>query len=78
MDIHCIIQAGVTPITSVVFSSELQRDWAREETIPELAKVVYDHLAMWEQVFAKRCNLWLRIHTRFLKDKLPSSLLNIG
>jgi nicotinamidase-related amidase len=38
-----MIQAGVTPITTVVFSSELQRDWAREETVSELAQVIYDH-----------------------------------
>ncbi|TBO44451.1 hydrolase [Pedobacter kyonggii] len=43
MAIQRMIQAGVTPITSVVFSSELQRDWARQETIPELAQVIYDH-----------------------------------
>lgn len=43
MAIQRMIQAGVTPITSVVFSSELQRDWAREETIPELAQVIFDH-----------------------------------
>lgn len=43
MAVQRMIQAGVTPITSVVFSSELQRDWAREETIPELAQVIYDH-----------------------------------
>jgi nicotinamidase-related amidase len=43
MAVHRMIQAGVTPITTVVFSSELQRDWAREETAAELAKVIYDH-----------------------------------
>lgn len=43
MAVQRMIQAGVTPITSVVFSSELQRDWAREETVSELAQVIYDH-----------------------------------
>ncbi|MNE27916.1 Isochorismatase family protein [compost metagenome] len=39
-----MIQAGVIPITSVVFGSELQRDWAREETVPAMAQIIFDHL----------------------------------
>ena len=35
-----MIQAGVTPITWGVFSAELQRDWAREATVPGLAQIV--------------------------------------
>jgi len=31
-----MIQAGAVPITWTVFGSELQRDWAREETVPAL------------------------------------------
>ncbi|MFP2926909.1 hypothetical protein ACLESO_17260 [Pyxidicoccus sp. 3LG] len=43
------------PITSGVFTSELQRDWAREATVPGLAKLVVDHMGSvgtsftWEQ-----------------------------
>jgi len=38
-----------------VFSSELQRDWAREATVPELAKLLVEHMGnvgtsfLWEQ-----------------------------
>jgi nicotinamidase-related amidase len=38
-----MIQAGAVPLTWMVFASELQRDWAREATVPALAQVILDH-----------------------------------
>jgi nicotinamidase-related amidase len=35
-----VIQAGAQPITSVSLSSELQRDWARTETIGAITEIV--------------------------------------
>src|SRR5260221_1087139 len=35
-----VIQAGATPITWVSLSSELQRDWARTETIDSVVEIV--------------------------------------
>lgn len=34
-----MVQAGVVPMTWVAVQAELQRDWAREATIPALAEV---------------------------------------
>ena len=55
MAIHRMIQAGVTPITWNVFAAELQRDWARTDTIPGISQALIDHAgniglnAIWEQ-----------------------------
>ena len=55
MAIHRMIQAGVTPITWNVFGAELQRDWARTQTIAELGQALVEHAgniglnAIWEQ-----------------------------
>ena len=55
MAIHRMLQAGVTPITWNVFGAELQRDWARTETIAELGQALVEHAgniglnAIWEQ-----------------------------
>ena len=55
MAIHRMIQAGVTPITWNVFAAELQRDWARTETIAGIGQVLIDHggnigiNTLWEQ-----------------------------
>lgn len=38
-----MIQAGAVPITWGVFSAELQRDWARTESVPALAEILFDH-----------------------------------
>ncbi|WP_104381785.1 hydrolase [Sphingobacterium sp. HMA12] len=43
MAIQRMIQAGVVPITWMVFGSELQRDWARTDSVPELAQSLIDH-----------------------------------
>jgi nicotinamidase-related amidase len=55
MAIHRMMQAGVTPITWNVFAAELQRDWARTETIAGISQVLIDHggniglNTLWEQ-----------------------------
>jgi len=41
--IQRMIQAGVTPITWGVFAAELQRDWARLETVPDIGGVFAEH-----------------------------------
>ncbi|WP_257447576.1 hydrolase [Archangium lipolyticum] len=53
--IQRMVQAGAVPITWTVFASELQRDWAREATVPGLAKLLVEHMGnvgtsfVWEQ-----------------------------
>ncbi len=55
MAIRRMVQAGAVPITWSVFGSELQRDWARTATVPDLARVLVDHMGnvgtsfTWEQ-----------------------------
>jgi len=44
MAVSRMVQAGAVPITWTVFGSELQRDWAREETVPALAQTLFDHM----------------------------------
>jgi nicotinamidase-related amidase len=43
MGIQRMIQAGAVPLTSVVFISELQRDWARMETAGKVGEILMDH-----------------------------------
>lgn len=43
MGIARMIQAGAVPLTSVVFMSELQRDWARQESANKLAEIILEH-----------------------------------
>lgn len=38
-----MVQAGVIPITAGVLTGELQRDWARTETVPGLAEILAVH-----------------------------------
>jgi nicotinamidase-related amidase len=55
MAVRRMIQAGAVPITWTVFGSELQRDWAREETVPAMAEILFSHMGnvgtslRWEQ-----------------------------
>jgi len=50
-----MVQAGIIPITWLVFADELQRDWARAKTVVGLNQVFYDHAGnlgtnlAWEQ-----------------------------
>ena len=43
MGIQRMIQAGAIPLTAGVFGGELQRDWARAETVPALQQIMLAH-----------------------------------
>ena len=55
MAVRRMVQAGAVPITWLVLASELQRDWARTETVPDFGGVLVEHVGavgaalMWEQ-----------------------------
>src|ERR1700752_1212504 len=38
--IERVVQAGAQPVTWVALAVELQRDWAREETVPQVIQIV--------------------------------------
>ncbi|MER6957646.1 MULTISPECIES: hydrolase [unclassified Streptomyces] len=42
MAVRRMVQAGVVPITWLAVQGELQRDWAREETVPGVAQVQFE------------------------------------
>jgi len=44
MAVRRMIQAGAVPITWTVFGSELQRDWARTETVAAVGQMLIDHM----------------------------------
>src|SRR5215211_7724309 len=43
MGVHRMMQAGVTPITWNVLAAELQRDWARTETVAGVGQALMEH-----------------------------------
>ena len=43
LGIQRMIQAGAVPLTTVVFGAELQRDWARTDTVPRYAEIMLEH-----------------------------------
>ncbi len=53
--IHRMVMAGVVPISWMVLSAELQRDWARTATVPGYAEMLVEHSGVvgtsfkWEQ-----------------------------
>lgn len=55
MAIQRMVQSGAVPITWTVFASELQRDWARKETVAALSQMLVEHMGvvgtsfLWEQ-----------------------------
>ena len=55
MAVRRMVQAGAVPITWLVLASELQRDWARTETVADFGGLLVEHLGsvgaalMWEQ-----------------------------
>jgi nicotinamidase-related amidase len=55
MAIQRMVQAGAVPITWMVFSAELQRDWARTDTAGAVAQILVEHggvvgtTFVWEQ-----------------------------
>jgi hypothetical protein len=38
-----MVQAGAVPMTWMAVMGELQRDWAREATVPAIAEVLSQH-----------------------------------
>jgi nicotinamidase-related amidase len=44
MAIQRMLQAGAIPLTWTVLASELQRDWARTDTVPGLAAMLVEHM----------------------------------
>ncbi|MGH6690831.1 MAG: hydrolase [Gammaproteobacteria bacterium] len=50
-----MVQAGGIPLTWTVFAAELQRDWARQPTVPAYAEMLVEHMGnvgtsfLWEQ-----------------------------
>ena len=55
MAVRRMVQAGAVPITWLVLAAELQRDWARAETVPDFGGLLVEHLGavgaalLWEQ-----------------------------
>jgi nicotinamidase-related amidase len=43
MAVRRMVQAGVVPMTWMAVQGELQRDWARDATVPALAQVMAQH-----------------------------------
>ncbi|WP_230532875.1 hydrolase [Microvirga roseola] len=43
MGIQRMIQAGAVPLTTIVFMSELQRDWARADDAAKTAEIILEH-----------------------------------
>ena len=43
MGIARMVQAGAVPLTTIVFASELQRDWARAESAAKVSEVLLEH-----------------------------------
>jgi hypothetical protein len=39
-DIERVVQAGARPVSWVALAFELQRDWAREETVADVVEIV--------------------------------------
>jgi predicted phage tail protein len=39
-EITRVVQAGAQPVTWVALAVELQRDWAREETVADIIEIV--------------------------------------
>jgi nicotinamidase-related amidase len=43
MAVRRMVQAGAVPMTWMAVQGELQRDWARESTVPGLAEILVQH-----------------------------------
>ena len=52
MAVRRMVMAGVVPITWLAVASELQRDWAREDTAKALGETVLDHAGATGTAFA--------------------------
>jgi len=51
MAIQRMIQAGAVPLTWLVFTSELQRDWARTDSVAAVAAILVEHGGVVGSVF---------------------------
>jgi nicotinamidase-related amidase len=43
MAVRRMVQAGAVPVTWIALSGEWQRDWARESTLADAAKILVEH-----------------------------------
>jgi len=43
MAVRRMVQAGAVPMTWIAVLGELQRDWAREATVPGVAEIFLQH-----------------------------------
>jgi nicotinamidase-related amidase len=57
MAVRRMVMAGVVPITWLAVASELQRDWAREDTAKALGETVLDHAGATGTAFALELQL---------------------
>jgi nicotinamidase-related amidase len=48
-----VMQAGGRPISWVSLACELQRDWARQETVPEFVRIMFTERLSMEQPAAE-------------------------
>ncbi|MGH2938812.1 MAG: hydrolase [Solirubrobacterales bacterium] len=65
-----MLQAGAVPITWMAVAGELQRDWARQETLADLAEVVAQHGGGSSVAFA-----W---ETQLLATPVPEEAAPVG
>jgi hypothetical protein len=52
-----MVQAGAVPMTWIAVLGELQRDWARESTVPGVAEILVQHGGDTGVAFAREMQL---------------------
>jgi nicotinamidase-related amidase len=57
MAVRRIVQAGAVPMTWIAVLGELQRDWARESTVPGVAEILVQHGGGTGVAFAREMQL---------------------
>lgn len=60
MAVRGMVQAGIVPITWMALLGEWQRDWARENTLPDLANLLLEHGGARVWPVLGNCNFSLR------------------
>jgi len=84
MAIQRMIQAGAIPITWMVFGSELQRDWARTNTAPAIAKMLVEHAGVvgttfvWEQQLLVTPNTPGALAAKRATSTIPIVIIAVG
>ena len=85
MAIQRMVQAGAVPITWTVFGSELQRDWARTDTVPLSPRCWSITWATSAPVSPGSSNYWPRRHRRraplrheYLRSRTPLRITDEG